>query len=244
MARVFDTPIITTDQSIDRVLAAGLPVALIFLSGEPVPALDQAMGRLAKDNAGQLLVVKVMVQDSPAVTSRYQITHTPALVTVRNNQVQSKAEGISGADLERHVAYLLGKGPKPEVARPTPAATTGAGQGAYAPSGDDHPRPVTDATFDQEVLRSPQPVLVDFWAPWCGPCRIVEPVVEKLAREMAGRLRVAKVNADENPMLSSRYGVQGIPTMMMVKDGQIIDRWVGALPESAIRSRVTSALAR
>jgi thioredoxin 2 len=101
---------------------------------------------------------------------------------------------------------------------------------------------VTDATFDQEVLRSPQPVLIDFWAPWCGPCRMVEPILERLAQEMAGRLRVAKVNVDENPMTARRYGVQSIPTMMMVKNGQIVDRWAGALPEGALRNRVTALM--
>jgi thioredoxin 1 len=97
---------------------------------------------------------------------------------------------------------------------------------------------VADASFEQEVMRSPIPVLVYFWALWCGPCRMTEPIVEKLARELSGRLKVAKVNVDENPMMAGRYGVQSIPTMMVVKNGQIADRWVGALPEPAMRSCV------
>ncbi len=246
VARAFDTPIITNDQSIDRVLSAGLPVALVFLDGQPAAGLDQAMDRLAKDNAGQLLVAKVFTKDNPETTRRYQITQTPATATIRGGQVLSKAESISAADLERHVAFLLGKGPKPEAPRPAPAAGTrpaaGPGHTTRPSTGDGRPHAVNDATFDQEVLRSAQPVLVDFWAPWCGPCRMVEPIVEKLAHEMAGRLRVAKVNADETPGLSARYGIQGIPTMMVVKNGQIVDRWVGALPEPAIRSRVMAAL--
>jgi thioredoxin len=87
-------------------------------------------------------------------------------------------------------------------------------------------------------MRSSQPVLVDFWAPWCGPCRMVGPILDKLSKELAGRLRVAKVNVDENPAVAQRYGIQSIPTMMVVKNGQIADRWAGALPEGSLRSRV------
>ena len=101
----------------------------------------------------------------------------------------------------------------------------------------------TDKTFEQEVLHSSQPVLVDFWAPWCGPCRMVEPVLEKLAREMSGRLRIVKVNVDENPLTAQRYSVQTIPTMIVVQNGRVTDRWAGALPEVALRNRVTSWLA-
>jgi thioredoxin 1 len=244
LGRAFDTPITTNDQSLDRVLAAGLPVALVFL-GDDIPVeLEGAMERLARENAGDLLIARVRVKDSPGSARRYQVARTPSLVTVRNGQELEKREGISGGDFSRHVAYLLGKGPKPEEPRggqngqpsrsEAGAARTQAGSGA--------PRIVTDATFDQEVLRSPQPVLVDFWAPWCGPCRMVEPVVAKLAREMSGRLNVAKVNVDENPAISGRYGIQSIPTMMLVRNGQIVDRWMGALPEQAIRSRIAPHL--
>ena len=89
-----------------------------------------------------------------------------------------------------------------------------------------------------EVIENNDIVIVDFWAPWCGPCRMVEPIVEKLAHELSGRLRVVKVNVDQNPIIAQRYGIQSIPTMMVVKNGQIADRWLGALPEGTLRSRV------
>lgn len=239
LARIFDTPIITNDQSIERVLAAGQPVAFVFLDGPASPSLEQAMNRLAREDAGKLLIVKVPLGDSPATVRRYQVGHFPALVTVRQGQTLTKAEAISSSDLEKHIAFLLGQGPQPQ---PMPRAN-GSTRTQSAREVNGRPHAATDKTFEQEVLRSPQPVLVDFWAPWCGPCRMVEPILEKLAREMNGRLRVVKVNVDENPATAQRYGVQSIPTMMVVKNGQVTDRWAGALPEVALRNRVTSWVA-
>ena len=90
---------------------------------------------------------------------------------------------------------------------------------------------VTDAAFQKTVLESPVPVIVDFWAPWCGPCRMVTPILEKIAKEYADKLIVAKVNTDENQQWASKYNVEGIPTMLMIADGKVVHRQVGALPE-------------
>jgi thioredoxin 1 len=94
---------------------------------------------------------------------------------------------------------------------------------------------VTDAAFEETVLQSTLPVVVDFWAPWCGPCRMVAPTLEKIAKEQAGKLVIAKVNTDENPEWAMKYGVQGIPTMLFVAKGKIVHRQVGALPEHMLR---------
>jgi thioredoxin 1 len=94
---------------------------------------------------------------------------------------------------------------------------------------------VTDAEFEEQVLQSTLPAVVDFWAPWCGPCKMVGPILEKLAEEYAGKVLIAKVNTDENQQYAMQYGVQGIPTMIFVHDGKLIHKQVGALPENILR---------
>ena len=102
---------------------------------------------------------------------------------------------------------------------------------------------VTDAAFEQAVLKSKTPVVVDFWAPWCGPCRMVAPILESLAAEYDGKIVVAKVNTDDNPEWAMRYGVQGIPTMLFVRDGKIVERMVGAGPHPMIKAKIEKLLA-
>ncbi len=101
---------------------------------------------------------------------------------------------------------------------------------------------VTDAAFEKTVLQSELPVIVDFWAPWCGPCKMVAPILDKLAKEYEGKVVVAKVNTDDNPEWMMKYGIQGIPTMLFVAGGKIVHRQVGALPERMLRDTVTQFL--
>jgi thioredoxin 1 len=101
---------------------------------------------------------------------------------------------------------------------------------------------VTDAAFEETVMNSNLPVIVDFWAPWCGPCKMIAPTLEKIAKENAGKVIVAKVNTDDNPEWAMKFGVQGIPTMLFVSGGKIIHRQVGALPEPVLRTIVTQFL--
>jgi thioredoxin 2 len=100
------------------------------------------------------------------------------------------------------------------------------------------PVTVSDATFAAEVERSPLPVLVDMWAPWCGPCHMVAPIVDQIAAELAGRVKVAKMNVDDSPATSARFGVRSIPTLLVFKDGREVDRIVGVQPKAAIVSRL------
>lgn len=103
-------------------------------------------------------------------------------------------------------------------------------------------KPVTDASFEQDVLKATKPVLVDFWAEWCGPCRQIAPFLEDLSAELGDRIEVLKLNVDENPQTPGRYGVRGIPTLMVFKGGQVAATKIGAMPKSQLYSWVESVL--
>jgi thioredoxin 1 len=102
---------------------------------------------------------------------------------------------------------------------------------------------VSDATFDQEVLKSAVPVLIDFWAPWCGPCKAIAPVVDELAGVYDGRLKIVKMNVDDNPQTPSKYGVRGIPNLLLFKSGAVADQIVGAVPKAHLVRAIDRALA-
>ncbi|MCP4633234.1 MAG: thioredoxin [candidate division Zixibacteria bacterium] len=106
----------------------------------------------------------------------------------------------------------------------------------------DRPIDITDNSFNKEVLSAPGPVLVDCWAPWCGPCRMVAPVLDQIAEEYAGRIKIAKLNVDENPVTASKYSVKNIPTMLLFKGGDLVNTIVGALPKNQIEDHVRSIL--
>lgn len=103
-------------------------------------------------------------------------------------------------------------------------------------------RELTDDNFDNEVLQNEQPVLVDFWAPWCGPCRMVGPVIEELADDYAGKIKVGKLNIDENPNFTQKYDIRTIPTVMLFKGGQPIESTIGAVPKSEFETMINKGL--
>jgi len=103
-------------------------------------------------------------------------------------------------------------------------------------------KPVSDDTFDSDVLKADGAVLVDFWAEWCGPCKMISPALEEIAKEMGGRVTIAKVNIDDNPLTPQKYGVRGIPTLMLFRDGQVAATKVGALPKNQLQEWVESVL--
>jgi thioredoxin 1 len=102
---------------------------------------------------------------------------------------------------------------------------------------------LTDDAFEAEVLQSSVPVLVDFWAPWCAPCRAIAPIVEELARQYAGRIKVAKMNVDDNPETPARYGVRGIPNLLVIKNGEVKEQMIGAVPKAQLVKAIDTVLA-
>lgn len=101
---------------------------------------------------------------------------------------------------------------------------------------------ISDDTFESEVLKSPVPVLIDFWAPWCGPCRAIAPIVDQLADEYAGKLKVAKMNVDDNPRTPANYGVRGIPNLILFKDGKVEQQIVGAVPKAHLVKAISTVV--
>lgn len=236
----FDTPLNTNDQSLDRVLNAGLPVALLLWDGDPLDtALDNALRTVAKQDAGDILIAKLNTRENPAAAARVS-GPLPALITYRAGDEATRATALSATAFRAHVDYLLERGPAP--AQPSPAANGARATANGANAANAHPIEVSDATFARDVLNSDLPVLVDLWAPWCGPCRMIAPIVEKIAQDYAGRLKVTKLNVDHNPQTAQTYQVQGIPTLLLFKQGRVVDRIVGAAPEILLRGKVDTVL--
>ncbi len=245
------SPIHTNERSIDRVLGAGVPTLLVFWRRNcpPCEQLNPALDRLAAAFAGRALIAKIDAEDNRDLVRRYGVAALPGLVFARGASEIARASGAAPEEaLRAWLGHLVEGGPRPPLptgpsmpldgapqARPNTAASP---QGAPA-AGAAAPRTVTDATFDR-AINADQPVLVDFWAPWCGPCRAVAPAVERLAEEFAGRATVAKLNVDENPRAAQRFGITGIPALFIFKRGEVVERLVGAQPLPVLRQ----ALAR
>jgi thioredoxin 1 len=105
------------------------------------------------------------------------------------------------------------------------------------------PVTITDATFEQEVLQSDMPVIVDFWATWCGPCKMIAPILEEVATEMDGRVKIAKLDVDSNGRTAGKYGIMSIPSLLFFKNGQVVDQVIGAVPKSQLMARLERVLA-
>jgi thioredoxin 1 len=233
----YDTPINANDASFERVvLQSSLPVVAAFWAKGEVPRqrLNDVLEQVAQEYAGEALVVKLDVADVPQAQARYKVSTLPQFLFFRQGKLVARAKGLPTAEMLRPwVEYLLERGPKPAAKRT---------KKKQAPPASDHPLTVTDADFERVVLRANVPVLVDFWAAWCGPCRMVAPVVEQLTQAFAGRALVAKLDVDANPATAQRYGVQSIPTLIYFRNGQEVDRVLGAQPAHVLHQKLEALL--
>jgi thioredoxin 1 len=219
---IFDTPINTDDANLQKVVIQALPV-ILHLYRQPDTSLNGTLAALAKDQAGKLLVARVDATQNQQVYAHYKQPSLPAIFAIKDGEIQSFSASAQPADVKAHAAYLLGQGPKPAQSTSAPA-----------PKGNGQPVKVTDSSFERDVLQSDIPVLVDFWAAWCGPCRMIAPSLDKIAQNYAGRLKVAKLNVDENQRMAAKYQATSIPLLVLFKDGKVVNKLLGAHPQASI----------
>jgi thioredoxin len=229
---VFDTPITANDVSLDRVLTQPLPITVTLVS-QREQSLQQSMERLASEYAGKVLIVRIDADENPRTYERFGKPRLPAVITFKEGQEAARTESVTADDLEAHVRFALSQGPEPVANEPVRVRVQTEGGNSTG-----MPIPVTDTSFEKEVLQSKLPVLVDFWAPWCGPCHMIAPILDRLAQTYAGKLKIAKLNVDDNPSTAGRYQISGIPHLILFKNGQIAGRLVGAHPQQNIEKLI------
>ena len=251
-----DAPVHSNEGNFDRVLNAGLPVLVVLWRRNCAPCeqLNPTLDRLAKLYAGKALVVKVNADDEASLARRLQASQLPGLLFFKNSQELGRGAGAAAErDLVAWLDHLVNGGARPPAPSGPSVSLSGAtssgpsagptspSQGTARAAGTgvkSEPMVLTDSNFDHVVRTSSVPVLVDFWAVWCGPCKMIAPHVAALAQEFAGRAVVGKLNVDENPQVAGRYGIMSIPTLLIFKGGRVVDQIVGVQPAQVLRQRL------
>jgi len=213
-----------SDKAVKNALGQKEPAILCFFDGDQNDKpFHDAIKQVAKKNDG-LLVIKADVNVAPNQYSKYDSLPLPAAITLTKGffgrKVKSSAEGARPKDVRNHVDYLLNDTPLPEMKDAD----------AEAEITKYKVQQVWDDSFRKEVLKSKTPVLVDFWAPWCGPCKVIAPYVEEMSTKYKGQLKVVKVNTDAAPITSRRYNIRSMPTFAIFEGGQEVSRFSGASP--------------
>lgn len=236
-----DAPITLTDANMDSVLNGEQPALILFSSGEGLRSdFRVAFDKAAKDDGGRIVYARVDPRHHPALAERFGVGDKPVLVAWYCGEEVARRQKPWGTDLP--LAQEMLQNAVRASGNTIPEEKKEEAEPVNQPIVLNKPVTVTDATFEQEVLNSDLPVLVDFWAAWCGPCRMVAPILEKLAGEFAGQIKIAKVDVDANPGLSQAFRIQSIPNLMIVKQRTMIFNQPGALPEAALRDLIQQAI--
>lgn len=225
--------------TIDAALNDDRPMLLwMGTDGETPPSdVKKALEEASKQYSGRLQVFIGDTHAIPELKSQFKVGKRALAVGWHNGAVVARRQRPWATDIQSLAEKLAELAPKPEPEPETPESTT------TKKEIDMKPVNVTDATFEDEVLNHELPVVVDFWAEWCGPCRMVAPILDKLAGEYAGKVRIAKVDVDANPGLAQAFRIQSIPTMMFIKEGKIVGQQAGALPEPVLRDAFEQLIA-
>jgi thioredoxin 1 len=232
-------PITLTDENLDAVLNTDKPTLILISNGDGLRGDFKVAFNKKADEDAKVVYARLDPLKNPVAAARFSAGEKPLLVGWYCGEEVVRRPRPWGTDLPLALEQLQASVHSQNPQQVEESETQVEEKLVVL----DSPVTVTDATFEQEVLNSQIPVLVDFWAPWCGPCRMVAPILDKLAKEFAGQIKVAKVNTDENPGLSQAFRIMSIPNLMVVKQRTIIFNQPGALPEAPLRNLIAQAIA-
>jgi thioredoxin len=233
-------PIILTDANLGAVLEGDKAALILFSNGEGVRNEFSIAFRKAADEHPDIVFAKLDPVSNSNAARRFEVETKPVLIGWYNGAELVRRSKPWGADVLLAIETLQA------AVKDAPRLIQENGENPVSDKPvmvEVQPVHVTDETFEAEVLNSELPVLVDFWAEWCGPCRMVGPILEKLAKEFAGQVRIAKVDVDANPGLSQAFQIMSIPTIMLIKQRTIVFSQPGALPEPAFRDLIQQLIA-